>query len=358
MCGYFLNATSDNPVLMTGYMIHPENSTVGDALIMRTLPLTSILDYTPLYGTGSYAFKHLRNSIMDAFIVSASDGTAASAYQNFTPVALECVMSWCVRTIRSSYDSGVYSEEILDTVVNATAGSVPWVATHYETETGNNTDVWYREDINIDLQIGDSENNHQIFGCDNTTTVRLMAGFTDAFPSQTTASNVSATPLFRYKTWQAETTWTRVLDFNPWLAPNNVTRHMERFAMALSNQIRSQEGNATFISGYSYAREIFIHVRWEWLVFPMILLLLSFIFLLATIVKTSKDRACWKTSAMPTLIFSLPQDVQSRLDPSSTWSSANNDSKKMRVRLLSNNGWRISGHSQLGTSPKLPPHIN
>tara|TARA_R110002003_G_scaffold70_14_gene6441 strand:+ start:4587 stop:5684 length:1098 start_codon:yes stop_codon:yes gene_type:complete len=355
MCGYFLNVTSDAPIMMSGYQITSNRTRKGEALLGRILPLTTMYDKWPLYGNGSLNFKSLRNTIADIIIVSAANGTAASAYDNSPPVAQECVLSWCVQTIRSLYNQGQYKEEILDFYENTTSGEFPWISFPYQTDYENGTDIFFLQDINIDL--GEQPNGRNIsgFGTSNITASAINYGFMDITPAFTIAVNESATPVLRYKTWQRESPFHRILDFNPWLAPNNVSRHMQRLATAMTNQIRSTEQSNEMVLGSSFTREVFIHVQWGWLAFPIALLVLSIIFLVSTIIKTSNDRdtGVWKTSAMPTLIYSLPKEAQCKLTTTSTWHSAEG-TKKVRIKLPPNMGWRVSGQSVLSRSPRLP----
>jgi hypothetical protein len=105
------------------------NSTgTGEALIMRSLPLTSLLTKDPLYGNESINFKHMRNAIIKILVVTASQGLAETVYRRVPPIAQECVLSWRVKTIESSYNYGVYQEMVLETYLNTTAGPFPWVS--------------------------------------------------------------------------------------------------------------------------------------------------------------------------------------------------------------------------------------
>jgi hypothetical protein len=118
---------------------------------MRTLPLTTIIDYKPLCGNGSINFKHFRNSIANVLIVSAAEGSATTVHQDTPPVAQECVLTRCVKTIRSSYDSGQYSKEILHTFQNTTEGPPPWISVPFRTNYENGTDNVYLQNISINL---------------------------------------------------------------------------------------------------------------------------------------------------------------------------------------------------------------
>jgi hypothetical protein len=245
---------------MSGYLWNTGNLTAGEALIMRTLPLTRIITKEYLYGNGSIYFKHIRHKIQDVLIVSASDGTAGSVYRNETPVAQECHLSWCVKTMKSSYTWGGYSEEVVDAVFNTTSGPFPWQATPYEDETGNYTDILYMENITIKAEdsIGDPEPAH--FGVSNATALSIMQGFTDIFPAYTTKTNESAPPILCFKTWKSGTPWHQTLFFNPWVAPNNVTRHIERLATALTNVIRSAPSRQD-VEGHAFSKDTFVSVR-------------------------------------------------------------------------------------------------
>ncbi|KAI8935460.1 hypothetical protein NX059_008030 [Plenodomus lindquistii] len=354
-CGYFLNATSSSPTLLSGYLLNPADLSPSEALLMRTLPLTTLTTKEPLYGNGSIHFKHLQQTLVDVIIASSRDGSADAVYRNETPVIQECVLSWCVQTILSSYNWGEYSEEVVERSFNTTPGPFPWLAIPYENEIENGTDIFYEDDITIQA----SSSNTSVllnYGTSNSTANSIIQSFIDIFPAYTTVLQDNPDePLFRFKTWKTGAAFSKKLEFNPWLAPNNVTRHMERFATAITNVIRSAPSRQEF-EGMAFNKKTFISVQWEWLIFPLLLLVLSFAFLVSTIIKTSKDSftELWKTSAMPALIYGLPKETQDRLASSSTQSSENG-TKKLKVRLSRSTGWRVSGQEQVTTSPRMPP---
>ena len=128
VCGFFLNITSEAPILMSGYILEEkqQGSEQGEALLVRSFPLTDMLTKKPILN-GSVNFKNIRNPILDALIVSAANGSA-SVFQNVTPIAQECVLAWCVQTVRSSYALGNYQEDIMTMHLNTTPGSWPWIS--------------------------------------------------------------------------------------------------------------------------------------------------------------------------------------------------------------------------------------
>lgn len=359
VCGFFLDGKDYGPVLMSGYIVNETETsqTPGEALLVRVFPMTDFLAKIPVLG-GSIKFKHTRNAILDALIVSSED--AESVYQRKMPTAQECVLSWCVKTIESSYESGQYRENIRSTYQNTTEGPSPWTSIRLP-DINNLSSVFviYEQNVTIDRDrsighINDKVISNNTYDIDNITAANFQTMFDSVFPSYYTDHGPSGKPMLRYKDYYVGASF-RELYFNPWQAPNNVTRHYERLATSLTNSIRSST-SVEWLRGAAYSKETFVAIKWEWLSFPFILLLLSLVFLIATMVKTSGDGATgvWKTSAMPTLIYSLPKEAQQQLTSSSTWGSGKGASTKTRIKLLPDVGWRVSGHSYLSRSPRLP----
>jgi hypothetical protein len=346
-CGYFLNLTGTLTSMMSGYTLGT-NDTIGETLLVRTLPLLSVLDKTPVYGNGSINFPATRNPIMDALIVSAADGLPSSVHRHEMPVAHECMLSFCVQSISSSYDAGIYQEKVLKIFQNETTGPFPWETQGVTTPTQNGTYIIYNEDININ-----GPPDSPAFGTSNGTASNIMMLFDNAFPSFYIAKDDKSEPVLRYKTWLQGPAYTRHLDVNPWLAPNNVSAHFSRMATGMTEVMRAASGEYVDIKGEAYSEEVYVRVRWAWLAFPLVLLVLTVVFLGATIWKTSNNQSAgvWKTSAMPSLIYGLPEETQTQLSSSSAWDSADGGGKKVRVKLLPNVGWRVSGQSFLHPLP-------
>jgi hypothetical protein len=353
VCGYFLNITSSTPILLSGYVLQENGttSTTGEALLMRTVPLTDIWTRAPYYGSGSVAFKDIGYPIYDGLIASAADGIN-SVFRHEPPVVHECVLSWCVQHMRSSYEWSIYSETILSTHLNIVSEPMPWPWTAIQRETG--TDFRYGPNITLELPAPNSPGlttpgTNITYSIWNETVYKVYAIWEDFFPAFYTANDSAQEPVLRFCNYYDVGPSTRFLDFNPWLAPNNVTRHMERLASAMTNVMRSNADSNEMITGKAYSMEKFVRINWLWLIFPLLLLVLSLVFLVSTIVKTSKDTetGIWKTSAMPALIYGLPRDLQQGLATSvASKSISERRSKKVRIRLMPKQGWRVSGQVQ------------
>ncbi|KAH7093060.1 hypothetical protein FB567DRAFT_162614 [Paraphoma chrysanthemicola] len=351
-CGYFLNATSAMPVLMSGYRVNNgSDSEYGETLLMRTLPLVTNPERELLYD-GSINFKNRNHPILDAFIVSSADGSADSVYRKEKPIAHECALSWCVKTIHSSYSWGVYKENITDVFLNTTRGPHPFRTSYWALEDVTENDYYG----NISIYPPNASRDGLGFGVSNDTNLDAIYIMDAVFPAVITVSTPTAQPFLKYRASFADRVMWRAFRFSPWIAPTNITFHMERIATALTNVARSDPGSNEFVAGQAFAPETYVKVNWGWLAFPLAMLALCLMFLVATIIKTSKgtneELGTWKTSAMPTLIYSLPQHLRQDLTKASTWgSTAPQGPKNVKIRLMPDKGWRVSG--QMCTSPTL-----
>ncbi|KAJ5062649.1 hypothetical protein J3E74DRAFT_472889 [Bipolaris maydis] len=354
-CGYFLNATSDDPVLMSGFRVSNLTDPVpGETLLMRTLPLVTNMFRQPLYGSATINFEHIQYRILDAIIVSSVDGTADSVYEKKRPVAQECMMTWCVKTLRSSYQDGDYREEVQGVFINTTKAEFPWLAKNDFASRST-----YQEfQANIVIQPPSVTGNKTTFGVSNETFFDLAIILDEIFPSMITVAEPTAPKFIKIMTSRQDNAFWRSVTFSPWLAPNNVAAHLERMAQAITNVIRSDTDSNDLIPGISLARETYVVVQWGWLAFPLAMLILSIVFLVSTIRKTSsggyEDLGTWKTSAMPALMYSLPKDIQEGV-VSTTRSRVMRGKRasKVRIRLLPKQGWRVSG--EVIARPQPPP---
>lgn len=347
-CGWFINATSENPVLMSGYATLPDEEATQEVLLTRTLPLTT-LQKLPLYGDGSINFKNYRNTMLDALIVSAANGRN-SIFLNETPIALECVLTWCVKTIKSNYALGRYEENVTRTFINTTDGPYPWTSEPYEEEDLKTVTIDYLAEINLDvseypLDPDAAPRTTSNYGVTAATAFETNMIFDVAFPSFTTIKNTSSSNVYRYGIGTQGPGLTRYMHKNPWLAPNDIPNHMNRFAKALTDAMRAAPNHKT-LEGKAYNEETYVGVRWEWITLPAGLLLFTMVFLLTTIVRSSRNRdnvGVWKTSAVATLLYGFPDDMQHKIAVNSTsGGTPRSEAKEMKVRLVPKMGWRVS----------------
>ncbi|KAL7770150.1 hypothetical protein CFE70_000083 [Pyrenophora teres f. teres 0-1] len=355
VCGYFVNSTSDNPILMSGYIVDEDGNKTEDALLMRTLPLVTNPRRAPLWGDGSINFKNIRNPVVD-FLVSGS-ASSADVYADKMPVVHECVLSWCVKTIQSSYYLGTYEEIITNVFVNDSQGLYPWSTYDIPEEMVTITD--YVENITISAPQTGNDFPEYGWGLNNDTMLNTVTIFDRMFPAFTSTANDSDIPVFRWRTASYSTVRTLFPDFNPWLPPNNVTRHMERMANAITNAIRSSD-SGEMVFGQAFNDEVYVEVTWGWLSLPLCLLLVSFVFLVSTVIKSATEKgqvSIRKNSAIATLLYGLPDHYQKQLTNSNSKGTPRTKAKELRVRLSATRGWRSSGNVFTPLTPKAPTNL-
>lgn len=354
MCGWFLNATGPNPdhtpVLMSGYRKATPKLPYEEALWTRALPLVNF-ERKPLYGAGSYRFKNVRNTIIDFFIVSAVD-VPNSPYGKVPPIAQECMLAWCVKTMQSTYFEASYKEKVTKTFLNTTPAEYPWKSVPTSGPFGHGVIDEYIRDIRINV-------NGNQYGASRTANVRTTFIFDDYFPSVYIQSNNSNIAYLRYKMQYTDgPPFLRNISYNPFLAPNNISHHMERMANGLTNVMRSSDQHE-WVQGEVFSVQTFVHVRWQWLSLPLGLLTFTLLFLLGTVIKSSfvkEHVGVWKTSAIATLLYGLPDEMQKKIiapAPDDASRTPRSKAKEIKVKMLPKNGWRVSGNLLSPFTPKL-----
>lgn len=318
---------------------------------MRMIPLITNPDARSLYD-GSINFRHIVNPILDALIVSSADGSASSVYRKDIPIAHECMLAWCVKTIRSTYSWGKYEEIIEKKLFKTTKTPYPWQTVYHPEIDVTATDYFANVSIYPPNASGDSLG----YGLSNDTMMDTIFSFGEVFPSVITVESPQAKPFLKVRTSFVDRVMFRAFRYSPWLAPNNITQHMEKIATAVTNVVRSDTGSTDSLKGPAFAPETYVEVKWAWLSFPLAMLILCVVFLVTTMVKTSRGKheniGVWKTSAMPTLIYSLPQEYREGLTKNtSSQTMSGREPKSVKIRLMPNEGWRVSG--QMHTSQTL-----
>lgn len=354
MCGWFLNAVNStagaNTTLMLGYEVDPTTNQTGEVLTTRALPLITNINRRRIFG-GSINFKNIRNPISDFIIVSTTgkadeESVLRSIFQHEKPRALECVLSFCVKTIDSTYDEAMYTEVVKNRFINTTAGPFPWTLTPPANASDPNAlgTVSYLQNITVDPHASNGQVNTSSFGLGNDTAVNIVTIFDEFLPSFYTRPKNSSSIWLKHETYKTIPTL-RENSVNPWAAPNNLTLHLENLATDMTNRLRNW-GNDTAL-GKAYSEETFIEVRWEWLTLPITVLVLTLVFLLCTMWRTAieSDRVgVWKNSSIVTLLYGLPDELQWKLTAAQHYKTPHSRAKELNVRLLPTKKWRMSGH--------------
>jgi len=345
-CGWYLKA--DEPVLMSGYNVDQDTAHSGEVLIARNQPLYDLFTRELKPGVPT-TLNISRNPLAHVIIASALD--VANVQQNATPIAHECVIQWCAKKLLSAYSEGGYTEIVQNIKINDTLGPFPWVTTETMDPVTNITGVDYVYTENVTL-IGEDGFEYKV---DNDTHVLTLTIFDDIFPSayMVTNSTDDDNAMLRHKQYITFGPYTRNLTYNPFLY-ENVTTHLDNMANAMSNLVRSSAKNTEMLSGPSYDRESFVSVRWAWLTLPLALLGGSFVFLIATVIRSSIEQdtvGVWKTSAIASLLYGLPDEMQKKITSSQESGTPRAKAKEIKVKWIPKGGWRLSGNTF--TSPTI-----
>lgn len=336
-CGYWL--ASDPPLLMTGYAVDKGKNFSGETLLTRAQPLIDVFSRNYVLGYEPY-LNNSRNPLAHVVVVSGHDYD--QIHQNATPIAHECMLSWSVSTVISSYSQGGYMETVLNTVINSTRDGSPWDTT--PTIVDGEVQGWdytYHEDVII------KGANESIYRIDNRTHLLTVSLFDDIFPSTYTVVNSTsmADALLRYKEYNTINPYTRNLTYNPFLY-DNITEHFNRMTNAITNSVRAYSSTTEMVAGIAYDLESVVIVRWLWLILPLSLLALTGIFLLATIIRSSREGGTiYKTSAIATLLYGVPSEMQRKMASANPQGTPRAKAKELKTKWNPKGGWRFSGNS-------------
>ncbi|KAE9993759.1 hypothetical protein EG327_003521 [Venturia inaequalis] len=244
-CGYFMNVTSENPMLMAGYNVAKDGSP-GEALAARTFALHDF-DSDKRYWDGSLLFKDTKVPLMDFFTVGVPDGQ--SPYSNSTPIALECVFKWCVKTMESTFTNSNLSEKVLHTFQNDTQ----ILTDRSEFDAGRNVlrRIYHNESITPPGQ-------DDTFRVDNQTSLEYALALSSVFPASLTAANATAQHVLKYHITTDNPTQSILTNFTAMRPPSDVPANMDKLAGALTDIMRSNTKSTELVFGTG-SFEVFIH---------------------------------------------------------------------------------------------------
>lgn len=81
------------------------------------------------------------------------------------------------------------------------------------------------------------------------------------------------------------------------------SKRVENLAISMTNNIRQQnDSGLSPFSGVAFKTETYVNVRWAWFSYPATVLVLSLLYLIGTIIETTRrDVAIWKSSNLAML---------------------------------------------------------
>lgn len=219
-----------------------------------------------------------------------------------TPVVTECAIYWVVNLVNATVSSGQLTEDVSKNQHLESTSDNPWVL--------ENPGI-YRAKYTMDLSDPPASDNLTTFELDNTTACKVysiwseLAAITFNLPADD--NTVKSGPVLKVLRWQDPPILLKVLTPNlPWDTPNNVTAHMAEIVTVINQVVRRNTLSARHrhdVSvGIAWIYLQFVEVHWPWITVPLALLLISGLFLAATIFRGSTT---WKTWPLATLVGGL-----------------------------------------------------
>ncbi|QDS77460.1 hypothetical protein FKW77_006992 [Venturia effusa] len=333
-CGYYMDVPSQGKTLMSGYEVKADGS-MGQVLSTRFFPMQD-LNSNELYWNGSINFPDIKLPITNFLVASTQDGFAG-AMRNSTPVVTECELHYVVKKLNATVRAGELFEETLETL-------------QFKSDL---PDVWDPINggdyiVNYSMTITDPHSLHadglSTFFVPNNTAFKLQAVWTQLVPSAMVLSSPTnpkeGGSVFKYYWPITPYRLLQDLPTNPWAPPNNITAHMARAVSTLNSVLRrnptSNTGSNVSV-GKAYLFVVLVDISWKWLSLPLILLTFSLMFLVTTIVRSTRDResiGIFKTSALAILFNGLGEDVQERVGSNNNRMGVNRErARDMKVHL-------------------------
>ncbi|KUJ09624.1 uncharacterized protein LY89DRAFT_657053, partial [Mollisia scopiformis] len=279
---------------------------------------------------GSLAFANEPNAayttISDHYVIWQN--TAGQGQADFG--AMEILLYWCVNTYSTQVTAGISSTSISSTSVNIASTNTS--LTLPDSNSANGTFQQWGE---LAMNPSNSSDNYTVDGSANAalaaymgTTFRgtyeigLGGGYT------TDAAQVLVSALFGEPGLAGARG--QVADDMQLSGVQNLTQNI---ATGMTNNIRDRQFAGQAATGTSWVLETYVHVSWPWISFLIVLLVSSFAFLLATIVKTRAVKVdVMRSSALATMC-ALGQEVKGYMGPVDLRGSTFEKAEGLRVRL-------------------------
>lgn len=243
----------------------------------------------------------------------------ASQWYFDPPTAQECGLWLCLQSTKTQTINGSQSETILASADQVTTTMLPTllgagVFTDLPSNFTSSPDFFetdgfgyidsFSQPIFCGTEVGIIDSNLN----EGTGTATLFNG--DGHVKFEQPQNFIGSPLMQKVNQQLNTT---TGDLNPWI---------QQIAKSLTNSLRSNnagmtaKGNVTFAGTVETAEAVF-EIRWAWLILPIVMVLLSSLFLILTIMQSIRAHVpAWKGSPLALLFCRVDDEVSQMAETS------------------------------------------
>ncbi|KAJ5579600.1 uncharacterized protein N7459_005585 [Penicillium hispanicum] len=155
-------------------------------------------------------------------------------------------------------------------------------------------------------------------------------------------TNLQSTMQSLFNTTLLQTTATGEMDYMQGIQSavvlwnsKNLSQSMADMATSMTDNIRSSDA-ARHLAGRAFITRTFIHVRWPWIILPVVTVVLAVLLLVATAISSSRLHAViWKSSVLPLLVGRLETHPDHDLGVLGSVDEMNAVSRKLKVVMAS-----------------------
>jgi len=293
-------------------------------------------------------FKNISAPIADFMTVAVED--AAHLRLNTTPTASECVLRWCVKTMAATYSNGVLTErEIAVSTSNSVLGDP--LVTNVTT-----FDEYYTQNITLRSPSGNGN-----FFIRNDSALQMRYAIDEYVPSYLTTDTSDPNSLLDLRYFSFSDNRVSTMTSTPWLSAGGVEGYVAKMADAMTTALRNNNETSDLAFGPG-ALEVFVVARWKWLSLPILVLVLTAIFLFAAMYQ-SRGHRIRKASSLAILAQSLSPRLRSELESTKSLRELRERAKDLKVYIGSSDMNAIllledaTKDSQDNSIPKLPMYF-
>jgi hypothetical protein len=295
-CGFRLNNT-----LVTGVYGYWDKKALGLSTMLLGGYLRKDIGLKSFWN--STRFANAQNALL-GFYIGFQPGGEPHASNNATPVLMECVYQWCVRTLEASYKDGRLEEKLLATYLPPDAAGSVFLPDGFRMTAAGQT-----------------------FSVGPNVTGFLRSSLRANLPQQ--LSNITLDESAQYPG-----RWNFVQK-----APYDVNTVLGTIADVMSNEIRAPTNKGIEqVRGDAWGPEPFVKVQWQWASLPALLLLSTLALICATIFESRKEKVpAWKSSALAALLHGLSEESRGQFVHNASQSEIEKTSQRMRAKMLLHN---------------------
>ena len=225
--------------------------------------------------------------------------------------AAECALWFCLKTFDVSIADGKSEQVVVAT----------WNESQFEAATSAHSD----EHVFVNMPKGMRIQQKSRYSVSDRS-VKALRGFIDTL---TSGSFEYASDIVNFSSDWVEAMWQATDDLEVWI---------DKLSLSLTNEVREhgtiRDPYTTAYQGSASKMANYVHVQWYWMIYPVLFLIMSFYYLLRTILAAARDDvAAWKGDPLPMLFSRLDSRIQDLGSAKMDVPKGLDDLGKLRVAL-------------------------